>query len=485
MPTYTSYSGQLATKLQDYRNKGLKEAAKNRPPPNAAGPDQHESELKAEGEGHLSSEQRLFDNTLTEVSRSSTEARQKAIELRANFEHLVRDDTAMSSIEAEMAGERARIVKATEARLRAETDIRYFRAANDINEEASYPESKLWHVGLLAILGVLEVLVNAFFYENNEGLLGGVTVAAGIAAINIGSAFFLGFGYRYKNLAQGDKKAVGWGCLVVFVLLAIFCNSLFAAFRSQYQLVVDPSENAQVFLAFQRAWPEALLIFKLDPKFQDHWSFLLFGLGVILSGLAFYKGYTFDDRYPGYGKKDRAYKAAVEAEVVEQEKVRHKVKELLHLRKAAVQAAMHEPMTQVGMLARRIADLTHARQTFESQAGAIQRDYRLVIEAYRHANTSVRALPPPAFFSEAPLLSTKADVSAADGVIAELTAVQEELKALADEHRDALSGKLKGLQEDTSAALTSTVTSYLADVAKEAEDNLTRLIHVTRRVQAA
>jgi hypothetical protein len=485
MPSHISYAGQLATKLQDFRARGQKEASKNRPPPNAAVPDQHESELRSEGEGWLSTEQRLFDATLTEVSRGSTEARQKAIELRTTFEQLVRDDTAISTVEAELAGERPRLVKATVGRLKAETDIRYFKATNNIHEEAVYPESKLWHFGVMAIIAVAEVVVNAFFYENNQGLLGGVMVAIGIAAINIGLAVGLGLGFRFKNLASTDKKVVGWACFAGFVLVAVLCNSLFASFRSEYQVVIDPSEFSQVKEAFQRAWPEALLIFRGEPRFQDHWSFILFVVGIGLSACAFYKGYTLDDKHPGYGPKDRLYKAAVESEQLEQDKLRQKVKELLHHRKAAVQAALHEPATQVGMLARRIADLTHARQSLESQAAAVQRDFQLVTEAYRHANASVRALPSPAYFAEPPLLSTKVDGSGAECVIAELSTVQDELKVLGDQHREALNAKLKALQDDTTSVLTTTVSAYVAEVRKDAEDQISRLTHTIHRVQAA
>lgn len=484
MPTYSSYAGQLGAKLQDFRARGQKEASKNRPPPTAVSPDQHESELKAEAEKWLSAEQTLFDSTLTEVSRGATESRQKAIELQTSFEQLVRDDTAVSAVQAELAGDRPQLVKATVARLRAETEIRYFKAVNNIHEEAVYPESRLWHFGVLAIIALIEVVVNAFFYENSQGLLGGVVVAMGIAALNIGSALTLGFGFRFKNLASSDRKAVGWACFVAFVLLAVLCNSLFASFRSEYQLVVDPSEFVQVKEAFQRAWPEALLIFKGDPRFQDHWSFILFGVGIVLSCLAFYKGYTLDDKYPGYGQKDRVYKAAVENEMNQQDKVRQKVKEMLHHRKAAVHAALHEPSTQVGMLARRIAELSHARQALDSQATAIEREFQLVYEAYRHANASVRALPSPQYFSEPLRLSVSADGKGAERVIAELTTVQDELKSLGDQHRDALNAKLKGLQDDTSTFLTTAVAAFLAEILKEAEEAITRLVHNVHRPQA-
>lgn len=483
MAMVKNYEGELANKLNEFRTLGQKEASKHRPTPDAAAPDQYEIGLRVEAEGYLAAEQQLFDHTLTEASRSVVEARQKVIELRANSDQLMSDDSAASSVEAELAGNRPALVRATEDRLRAEVDLKYFRAANNIHEEARYPDSLPWHFGILAILVVIETSVNAFFYENSQGLLGGVMVALGIAALNMLTALFCGFGFRYKNLAAIDKKVVGWFCFVVFVLLALFCNALFASFRSEYQLIVDPSEFDQVKTAFGKAWPQAVHFFRGDIEFKDHWSFLLFGIGLLLSGWAFYKGYTLDDKYPGHGQKDREYKKAVLEQGKQQDLVRQKVKELLHHRRAAVQAALHEPTTQVGMLARRIADLTHSRKLLEQRAAAVQRDYSLVVGAYRQANTAVRALPPPEYFRQATDLGTKVDGNGADSVGSELTEVQNELKALADEQREGLNARLNALQNNSAMVLNQTLSAFLEDVRQEAEDNISRRTPTIHRVQ--
>jgi hypothetical protein len=486
MTTTRSYAGEIASRLADFRSRAQKEASKNRPPPTAVSLDQHESELKSEAEGWLSAEQALFDATLTETSRTATEASQKAIELKTTFDQLLRDDGTASSVEAELAGERQPLVKATEDRLRREAEIRFFKQSNGIHEEARYPESHLWHIGILAILAVIEVSVNAFFYENSEGLLGGVTVAAGIAVVNMVSALGLGYGFRFKNLAAVDRKAFGWLCFVVFALSAVFFNSLFASFRSEYQLVADPTEVRQVAAAFQKAWPEALLIFRAEPHFQDHWSFILFGLGLLLSVIAFWKGYTFDDKYPGYGPKDREYKKALAVEHERQELVRQKVKEMLHHKKAALQAAIHEPATQVGMLARRIADLEHARGSLENQTAAVRRDYSMVVDAYRQANLSIRTVSAPPYFSAPAELSTRVDSAGATRVTTQLSGVQRQLDELASEHRDALNDKLRELQTHTADILNRVMKAYLQEVRLEAEELISRGLQVMdSRVQVA
>jgi len=485
MTTYKSYAGELATKLADYRQRGQKEASKLRPAQDAAVPDQHESALRAEAEGWLSSEQRLFDTTLTELSRGVTEARQKAIELSGQVAQLVSDDSASSAIEAELAGDRPALIKATEARLRAETAFNYFRAANDIHEEARYPDSKIHHVAVVLVLALVETVVNTFFYENSQGLMGGFFVALGITAMNIGFALLFGYWFRYQNLAAVDKKVAGWAAMVAFVLVTIFCNALFAAFRTQYQLVVDPSDLQELNAAFQRAWPEAMLIFRADPQFNDLWSFILFGVGVLLGILACWKGYTLDDKYPGHGDMDRDYKKTSADEAQQHDRVRQKVRELLHHRRAAVQAVLHEPATQVGMLARRVAELTHARGSLKTQAAAIQRDYSLVVDAYRNANNAVRSVPPPAYFSQPTVLSMKIDGTGAEAVLTELTAVQAELKVLADANREPLNEKLKALQQNSTDLLGATLTGYLEDVRRDAEATISRMTPTIHRVPAA
>ena len=72
--------------------------------------------------------------------------------------------------------------------MRAEVDLRHFRAMHGIQEQAVYPDSLLWHVGVIAVLALSETLVNAVFYENAQGLLGGFVVALSVSAAHAAEA---------------------------------------------------------------------------------------------------------------------------------------------------------------------------------------------------------------------------------------------------------------------------------------------------------
>jgi hypothetical protein len=485
MPTYASYAGEIAAQLTHYRELGHKEGSKNRPPQDSATPDQHEGKLRSEAEKWLASEQRLLDSQVVEASKAAIDAKQKVVQLKSTLDQLVVDDTMQSTVDDQFAGERSALVRAVGNRLRAEAAYNYVRARNDIHEEPSYPDSIIWHFGVLAVFGLIETVTNAFFYENSQGLLGGFFVALAIAALNMVTAMVLGYWFRFKNLREIDKQLLGWFALAVFVVTTVFFNALFASFRSEYQVVVDPGDFKQVGEAFQKAWPEALRVFRADMSFKDMWSFILFGLGLLLSLGGFWKGYTLDDKYPGHGKAAKALRAAEAIENDSANVLRLRIKDLIHQRKAAVQAALQEPSTQIGMLGRRIGELTHARDSLQSQAMAVRRDFDLVRDVYRQANAAVRTVPTPQFFLDKQPLVTTIDPESAEGVVVEMSSVQEELKLLREAYQDRLNSKLKELQGDATTTMNSAFQAFLSEVRKEAEENIARATPTMHRVQAA
>jgi F0F1-type ATP synthase membrane subunit b/b' len=82
-------------------------------------------------------------------------------------------------------------------------------------------------------------------------------------------------------------------------------------------------------------------------------------------------------------------------------------------------------------------------------------------------------------------LGLKVDGSGADGVGGELTEVQNELKALADEQREGLNARLNALQSNSAVVLNQTLSTFLEDVRQEAEDNISRRTPTIHRVQPA
>lgn len=484
MPSQTNYAGEIANWLEDYRAKGAREASASRPASDSVRMDQHEAAVQSEGEKWLASEQRLFDVVLTETSRSAVDIQQKSIAVKSRVDQLLSDRSLQATVESEMAGERPALVTATEKRMLAEVDWRYFRAANGISDQAVYPESHIWHFAIVGLLALIETGINAFFYENAQGVLGGFTVALGVAAINMGGALILGIGFRYKNLAAIDKKMLGWLCLIAFIALSVYCNALFSAFRAEYQILVDPSDPTQLRHAFAQASGEAKKVFVWDMRFADLMSLILFGLGFLLSCAAFYKGYTIDDRYPDHGRKDRAVKAAQRVELERQDVLRQKIRTYLHQRRADIQAVMHEPAQLVGRIAKCAGDLQHGQALLVNQANAVQRDFALVLNTYRNANAGVRATQPPAYFRDIPNLAGRVSTTGGNEVTAALGRINDDLKLLREKYQEPLNTKLNEIQGGGAEVLNRTFSEFIKEVSLEAEGRINSMTPTIHRASA-
>lgn len=474
MPTFTHYNGELLAHRTDAIAKGRLEAAAHRPPSDSSRMDQHEASVQSEAEQWMASERHLFDSVLTDASRSAVELQQKVHELQGRIEQLLADDALDSAVKADMAEDRQPLIEATEARMRAQVDCRHFRIQNGITEEAVYPESKIWHFGIIAILALIETSVNTVFYENAQGLLGGFIVALAVSAINMLSALALGNFFRFKNLSATNKKALGWLSFIAFVTLSIYCNALFAAFRAEYQLLADPTDAMQVRTAFTKATEEASKIFLLRMHFGDLMSFILFFIGLLLSGFAFYKGYTLDDRFPGHGPKDRLVKAAQKREQELEERLRQKVKDFLHTRRHQLQAVVHEPAQIANSVAIRSASLQQAASVYKTQQDAVQRDFSVILSAYRGANAAVRATEPPQYFRHIPDLLLPINDAVLQNAFASLTNVQQQARDLGDKYQAALNAKLNELQRNAAAILNEKFAAFLSSVESEAETVINR-----------
>ncbi|MBL0230783.1 MAG: hypothetical protein IPP76_08285 [Moraxellaceae bacterium] len=122
--------------------------------------------------------------------------------------------------------------------MEADTIWRRFRAEHNLtHREAKYPHDYYVHFAPIFAIVMAEAIMNAFFYVNENGLLGGAFVAFFVAIANLGVCGILGFGFRYHNLVKPEwKRNLGWLTLPAFLFFMIWFNATLAAFRVLYQL---------------------------------------------------------------------------------------------------------------------------------------------------------------------------------------------------------------------------------------------------------
>ena len=472
--SYTSYGGHLADWQAEFVTRARSEAAQHRPPTGQTALDSNEAELVAEASRCLRGEHRLLQSRLQEPSKAVADVQARIDVLRAAPSEAGLETELGTSLEQLLQRGRARLIDLMELRMRHEVGLRYFKQTHGITTPATFPVSVRAHVIWVLIAAILESVANSVFFRNESGLLGGFVVAIGVSALNIGTAFFLGYSFRYKNLAGTRDRVVGWGSLALFVGLTLFFNALFAAFRSAYESIADSSDPQLLRDAFTSAMNEAPRIFILDAHLADFMSFILFGVGILLSVFAFYKGYTLDDPYPDYGAKSRAHLEALENEREATERMRDEVNHEFVRQRELIQRLSQEPRELAGVIARKRGDVGLLIKDVEHRIRAICKDCEQVLLAYRTTNRAIRQAPAPAFWDSLPELPFTSDASAAQALLSELAALEPTVSALIQTNSERAQRMLARLADYGRDFLASRFEEYLKECRAAAQDRLDR-----------
>ena len=172
-----------------------------------------------------------------------------------------------------------------------------FKKKHQLDRLAHYPESRTLRYGLLAILITVESVLNGSLIAigHELGLLGGGAIALGLSLFNVGVGFICGFGtYRYLHYRATLAKIYSVVGVACYLLLIAVLNLAISHYREVSMALQDnPSVEAL----------RSLIDNPLSLKELESW--MLFGMGVVFSLIAFFDGIHFDDPYPGYGKRDR------------------------------------------------------------------------------------------------------------------------------------------------------------------------------------
>lgn len=264
---------------------------------------------------------------------------------------------------------------------RRQQDLQAFRESNGLSREPQYPDfgRRVLMVGIVAILFVLESFANAaFLAQGNElGLFGAYTVAFGISLANLLPPFlFFGPMSRHFLHARVGRRVVAGFSTAVYVAIAGTLNLGVAHYREvSGELLGD-------------AGLEVVRRMTQSPMgLQDAESWLLFGIGLIFSLIAFLDGRAFDDPYPGYGKLDRTLRAA-------RDELRNAIEDAFH-DLGEVQSEARQQIYRIAQSPRERQNLAEKcrrlKDDFERYKAALQELASTLISEYREANHRARS----------------------------------------------------------------------------------------------
>lgn len=272
------------------------------------------------------SETKDFDHIETGIIERIEEMRRKGIEnfetnRRVYNERLARAGSATKEVEVAAGtakGEFGRQVQVWHSaiegpRERLADTYRWrarYREINRLERPAKEFEGWVKVFSLAIILIVVEAGMNSYlFSQGNEfGLLGGLLAAALVSVVNVGASALLGYMARYINRRNWILKFGGLLFVLMWIVFAVMMNLGVAHFRDGLEAGVPWRDAAE------QAVP-ALLARPVELASIESWLLALVGL--LISILAFRKGWHTDDPYPGYGRVERAVKVARDQYVTE------------------------------------------------------------------------------------------------------------------------------------------------------------------------
>ncbi|MBD9361768.1 hypothetical protein [Methylomonas fluvii] len=278
--------------------------------------------------------------------------------------------------------------------------LKNFKLEHGLTRPAHYPRSKVFHLGVIAIIFVAECLFNALFLAvgNEFGLLGGVGEAFVISLVNIGIALFLG----RKAVPFIFHKHFGlklfWGAIILIFCLGNFgFNLLVAHYRDA--LAIEMSDKAAI---------TAMSSFMASPfNITDFKSWIMVGVGCFFALIALFDGLGMDDPYPKYGHWDRLRRRAYETYADK------KASLLEDLKDTRDGASIGLAQLKEDLIKRRqehdsiIANRTNLLINFDTHQNYLESCGRELITFYRARNRESRNTKPPKHFDHAWRLERK------------------------------------------------------------------------------
>ena len=273
-----------------------------------------------------------------------------------------------------------------------------FRRRHDLKRAAHWASggNLTVKIGVLLLLFVFEVFLNGFFLAKGSelGYLGGATEAFTFALLNIGVSFLIAVvGVRELNHRNVFRKLFGFLALLLYLALLVAINLALAHYREvSAELITDAGR--EVLLRLKTA-PLALVDFK---------SWLLFGLGVLCSLIAFADSFLIFDPYPGYASLEKRRTGAHNAYIRRKNDL---IAGLLDIRDGAIEI-LEEANRDLSIRRSEHDSILESRarvvRLFSAHQSYLDRAANVLLSIYREANKGLRKTPPPRRFSVAYML---------------------------------------------------------------------------------
>lgn len=329
----------------------------------------------------------------------------------------------------------------------SELERESFRARHRIERPArlASPGKIILKVGILAILFIVEVMINGSFLAqaNIGGLLGGAVQAVSFAALNIIASFLWGMVLiRLIHRRNYFLKLVGLLSFVAYVGFAVGLNLTLAHLRE-----IPPRIDGEV-------GQEVLHRLLTAPyTLTDVNTWVFFGVGFIFSLIAMADGLMFFDPYIGYAGLERRWLDATKQFAQARSDLIERLRDIREDATEAMNGAMRDLSVRRSEYDSLLQGRGRLSQRFSQHQNQIEQTCRALLEIYREANRQARSTPAPGYFSKVYAMeriiyaAAEPDSSAREHLREMIAATQDLLKQQIAAIHEAFDGAVRTYRE--------------------------------------
>jgi hypothetical protein len=370
------------------QEEGRDRGRRNEPPTGQASFDHIEARIVTAIQGELRVAHELYARHMRAYGD-----RQAALKVSTHLAQLVSNaESAGSDFIANVRHGRDVLFQLSRDLTDMEREFKRFRREQRLDRPPHFPTSQVLHFGIVILLVLIEAFLNGSFLARGLelGMLGGITQALVIAAVNVSSGFVIGM-LAVRNLSHKEPWrritasvfVCAWLCFVLVFNLAV------AHYRAA--LGGDNPSMAE-HGALQQLTSAPLSISEMS-------GWLLFILGCSFSIIAAFDGWRMDDPYPGYGTHARRRDSVRDEYTVQKLEVSGGLESI---RDTALQK-MDDLTTEVDVRQEQYRQLQNSQRRtvdlFASHAKYLEQCGNELLSAYRQANRESRSTPEPDHFS--------------------------------------------------------------------------------------
>ena len=224
--------------------------------------------------------------------------------------------------------------------------------------------------------------------------------------------------------------------------------------------------------AFKNAVVNAFEVFQFNFPSIDFMSLILFFVGMSCSVIAFWKGYTYDDKHPGYGDMDRTHKAVENAFTQAKDRTFKEAEAAVRQLANEVENLRNQIVTEQRNVSALKAKAQSSQSSFVNASTVIQSELNLVIETYRAANRATRATTAPAYFSELPNVITSNGADRLMALIINIDKAGQMAKTLADTRASVLGDSIVRIRQQINGLVENEFHKQIESVHQRAEKTI-------------